>query len=337
MAASDRRPQISVAPMMNVTDRHCRYFLRMLAPDVRLYTEMLPAQAVLRGDGAELLRFDAAERPLAVQLAGREPRDLAEAARLAEDMGYDEINLNVGCPSNRVREGRFGVSLMLEPEVVAHCVEAVRRNVTVPVSIKIRTGIDEHDSFEFLAEFIGVVAGSGCETFVIHARKALSRGLSPRQNLVVPALRYDLVYRLKATYPQLRVIINGGIRTIGEIAAHLEHVDGVMLGRKAADEPYFLTEIQRVFFGASVGSCPPKRTEVVAEMVEYARREMAGGARLHHITRHMLGLFHGVPGARDWRRYISRNACRHMARPEVLLDSLACFRRGRTGQKDRAF
>ncbi len=322
--------------MMKITDRHCRYFLRMLAPDVRLYTEMLTAQAVLRGDRVRLLRFDAAEHPLAVQLAGRNPGELAEAARVAEDMGYDEVNLNVGCPSGRVRDGGFGVCLMLEPEVVARCVAAVRHRVQVPVTVKIRTGIDEHDSFDFLARFVDMVAAAGCDMFVVHARKALSRGLSPRENLKVPALRYDLVYRLKASYPHLQIVLNGGVRTIKEIAAHLGHVDGVMLGRKAAEEPYFLTEIQRTFYSRPGRAGPPERGEVVAEMVDYARREMAKGTRLGHITRPMLGLFHGVPGARDWRRYVSLYASRQVARPEVLLDSLACLRGGGRSQAEQA-
>ena len=311
--------------MMEVTDRHCRYFLRLLAPDVRLYTEMITAAAILHGDRAALLRFDATEHPVAVQLAGRQPRELAEAAKIAADLGYDEVNLNAGCPSNRVRDGGFGAALMLEPELAARCIEAMCRATRVPVTVKMRVGIDTHDSFEFLTSFVETVAKAGCQTFIVHARKALSRGLSAHDNRTLPPLRYALVHRLKAERRDLRFVINGGIRTTAEIAAHLEQVDGVMLGRKAAEDPYFLTEVQRSFFDTGSGRSLPDRARVVERMYEYARQETTKGARLHHITRHMLGLYHGVPGARRWRRFLASHACRREASPDVLLHSLSSF------------
>jgi tRNA-dihydrouridine synthase A len=313
---------VSIAPMMDVTDRHCRYFFRVLAPGARLYTEMLTAQAVVHGDRAALLGFDVAEHPVAVQLAGQDPALLAEAARIAAGSGYDEINLNVGCPSGRVRDGGFGACLMLEPGLVARCVEAMSRAVAVPVTVKTRTGVDDHDSFEFLASFVRTVAGAGCRTFVIHARKALLEGLSPRENRVVPPLCYERVHRLKAEFPQLTVVVNGGITTLDGIAAQLTLVDGVMLGRKVAEDPYFLADVQREFLGGWNEGFPPDRAEVVARMYEYARREIGRGARLHHITRHMLGLYHGVPGARRWRRFLSGHVCRTDAPAELLLRSL---------------
>lgn len=309
--------------MMDVTDRHCRYFLRLLAPGVRLYTEMLTAQAVLNGNRAALLGFDAGEHPVAAQLAGRDPAELAAAARVVADFGYDEINLNVGCPSDRVSSGGFGACLMLEPQLVARCVDAMMQATDVPVSVKMRVGVDEHDSYGFLAGFVAQVAARGCRTFIVHARKAILRGLSPRQNLSVPPLRYELVQRLKADFPHLGIVVNGGIGSIAEIARHLQHVDGVMLGRKAAEDPYFLTEVQRHFFPAGDGRVVPDRAAVVRLMCDYARREMARGARLHHITRHMLGLYRGMPGARHWRRFLAVRAGSAQARPELLLDSLA--------------
>lgn len=311
--------------MMDVTDRHCRYFLRLLAPDVRLYTEMLTAQAVLKGDRAALLGFDVVEHPVAVQLAGRDPAELAAAARVVADFGYDEINLNLGCPSDRVSSGGFGACLMLAPQLVARCVEAMIASTDIPVSVKLRAGVDEHDSYEFLAGFVAQVAARGCRTFIVHARKAILRGLSPRDNLSVPPLRYELVHRLKADFPHLEIVVNGGIGCGAEIERHLQHVDGVMLGRKAAEDPYFLTEVQRRFFPAAGRAVVPDRAAVVRLMCDYARREMARGARLHHITRHMLGLYRGMPGARHWRRFLAVQARSAQARPEILLDSLAGF------------
>lgn len=319
------QPHISVAPMLDVTDRHCRYFLRLLSSGVRLYTEMISADAVLHGDRHALLAFDAAEHPLAVQLAGREPADLAEAARIAVDFGYDEVNLNVGCPSERVQGGGFGACLMLEPSRVARCVEAMTRAVNVPVSVKTRVGVDEHDSYEFLTGFINTVAQAGCRMFIVHARKAILRGLSPRQNLNVPPLQHALVHQLKADFPQLTIVLNGGITTATEIFRHLQEVDGVMIGRKVADDPYVLTGIQHRFFFPAGAPPPLQRAEVVHSMCDYSHRELSRGTRLHHITRHMLGLYRGEPGARSWRRFLSTQAASAQAPADLLLQSLSAL------------
>jgi tRNA-dihydrouridine synthase A len=315
--------------MMDVTDRHCRYFLRLLAPDVRLYTEMLTAEAVVHGDRAALLGFDPTEHPVAVQLAGHDPARLGEAARIAAGFGYDEVNLNVGCPSGRVRDGGFGACLMLDPALVARCVEVMSNAVSVPVTVKTRIGVDERDSYEHLAAFVRQVADAGCGTFVVHARKALLGGLSPRDNLRIPPLRHAVVHRLKADFPHLVIVINGGIGTVEDIAGHLGKVDGVMLGRKIADDPYFLTEVQHCFFGGRTTNALAERTAVVERMCDYARREVRAGVRLHHITRHMLGLYHGVPGARGWRRFLSECVSRADASPELLIRSLQAVGAGR--------
>lgn len=321
MTAQFPQPSIAVAPMLDVTDRHCRYFLRLLAPGVRLYTEMIVAAALLHGDRRSLLAFDASEHPLAIQFGGRDPAELAEAARIAADFGYDEINLNVGCPSERVSGGGFGACLMRDPSRVARCVEAMGRAVSLPVSIKTRVGVDECDSYEFLAAFIATVAQAGCGSFIVHARKAILHGLSPRQNLAVPPLQHALVHRLKADFPQLTIVINGGISTLEEITGQLQKVDGVMIGRKVADDPYFLASVQRRFFQTAAE--PPSRAAVVHSMCDYSRRELSRGARLHHITRHMLGLYRGIPGARRWRRFLSTHAVSARAPAELLLQSLS--------------
>jgi tRNA-dihydrouridine synthase A len=307
--------------MMDVTDRHCRYFLRLLAPSVRLYTEMITAQAILRGDRARLLAFDPAEHPVALQLGGSDPQDLAAAARAGADAGYDEVNLNVGCPSDRVRDGRFGACLMAEPGLVADCVAAMAAAVRVPVTVKTRIGIDDRDDYAFLAAFVARVAAAGCRTFVVHARKAVLAGLSPHENRTVPPLRHDVVHRLKAEFPELCVVVNGGITTLDGIAAQLARVDGVMLGRKVAEDPYFLTAVQERFLGAPAGGAPD-RESVVRRMQDYAEREGLRGVRLHHITRHMLGLYHGRPGARRWRRFMSERAGQPDATPALLTGSL---------------
>ncbi len=317
---AENLPLLSVAPMMDVTDRHCRYFLRQIAPGLQLYTEMVSAAAVLHGDRQHLLGFDPAEHPVAVQLAGNDPAALAEASRIAAGFGYDEINLNIGCPSARVSSGRLGACLMAEPDLVARCVAAMRAAVTVPVTVKTRIGIDDHDDFAFLAGFVTRVAAAGCETFIVHARKALLQGLSPRANRSVPPLRHEVVYRLKQEFPQLRIVVNGGFDSLDGIAAALERVDGVMLGRKAADDPWFLAGVQARFHGS--GSLPD-RSAVVRAMHAYLGREQARGVRPHHVTRHMLGLYRGVPGARGWRRFLAERAGGDDATADVLLHSLA--------------
>jgi tRNA-dihydrouridine synthase A len=316
---------ISVAPMMDYTDLHCRFFMRMLSPSVRLYTEMVTAQAVIQGDRDRLLGFDPAERPLALQLGGSDPQMLARAAVLATPYQYDEINLNIGCPSDRVQTGHFGACLMAEPARVADCVHAMREVTSLPVTVKTRIGIDDHDDYEFLTDFVAATAAAGCQHFIVHARKAILAGLSPKQNRSIPPLRYEIVYRLKRDFPDLRIVLNGGIQTTGEVREHLAHVDGVMIGRKAYSDPFFLADLQAEFMtlpGEAVWQAPT-RVEVVRQMAGYTERQLRRGVRLHHITRHMLGMYSGRPGARRWRRYISEKAAQPGAGPEVLIDSLS--------------
>jgi tRNA-dihydrouridine synthase A len=315
--------RISVAPMMDCTDRHCRYFLRLISPHVRLYTEMVTAAAIVRGDPDRLLRFSPAEHPLALQLGGSDPELLAAAVSKAAVHGYDEINLNVGCPSPRVSEGSFGACLMAEPGLVARCVGAMRAATPLPVTVKTRIGIDDHDDYGFLKAFVATVAAAGCGTFVVHARKALLSGLSPKENREIPPLLYPTVYRLKADFPELRILLNGGVDTLTAIQAHLAAgVDGVMIGRKAYADPYWLGEAEAAFLAPAGTWQRPKRSTIVRAMADYAAREMPLGVRLHHITRHMLGLYHGQPGARAWRRFLSTRGCAADAGPGLLLESL---------------
>ena len=302
--------------MMDWTDRHCRYFHRLLSPSARLYTEMVTTGAVIHGDRDYLLGFDPAEHPVALQLGGSEPDELAEAARIGADWGYDEINLNCGCPSDRVQKGRFGACLMLEPERVRDGLAAMREAVGVPVTVKTRIGVDDHDSEAFLHDFVGTVADSGVDTFVIHARKAWLSGLSPKQNREVPPLDYERVARLKTAFPQLKVILNGGIVDLDTAIRALETFDGVMLGRAAYQNPWILAEIQARL---DPGRAPHDRAAVIAEMAEYARRMAeTRDVRLQAVARHMLGLFHGQPGARSWRRGLSQNMHLDGAGPELL-------------------
>ncbi|MCC5860395.1 MAG: tRNA dihydrouridine(20/20a) synthase DusA [Gammaproteobacteria bacterium] len=306
---------LSVAPMMDWTDRHCRYFHRLLAPRARLYTEMVVADALLRGDAARLLAFDPAEHPVACQLGGSEPEKLAAAARKVEAAGYDEVNLNVGCPSDRVQPGRFGACLMREPALVADCVAAMRAAVAIPVTVKTRLGVDELDSDEYLLGFIDTVAAAGCEVFILHARKAWLKGLSPKQNREVPPLNYARAYRVKAAFPALTIVLNGGIRTPAEVAGHLGQVDGVMLGREAYERPWSLLAVHQRLFGSPTALT---REAVLEGMVEYAARERVQGTRLWSIARHLLGLYAGQPGARAFRRALSE-ACRDPAAgPDTL-------------------
>ncbi len=304
--------------MMDWTDRHCRYFLRLLSPHARLYTEMLTAASLIHGDAARLLQFNKEEHPVALQLGGCDPGMMSRASRLGELQGYDEININVGCPSDRVQSGQFGACLMGQPELVAACVAAMRDVVTIPVTIKTRIGIDDHDSYEFLRHFIDAVAAAGCETFIVHARKAILEGLSPKDNRSVPRLDYSRVYRLKQERPDLTIVLNGGITTIDQVREHLSHVDAVMIGRQAYQDPWFLTEIEQVFHATPV----PGRHEVIEQMAVYIEHELAQGVALKHMTRHLLGLFNGQPGARLWRRYLSENAHRPGAGIDVLYSAL---------------
>jgi tRNA-dihydrouridine synthase A len=310
----------SVAPMMDWTDRHCRYFLRLLSPSVRLYTEMVTAQALRFGDSDALLKFDPAEHPVALQLGGSDPAMMAEAAKLGARKGYDEININVGCPSDRVQSGQFGACLMGTPEVVANCVRAMRAAVDIPVTIKTRIGIDDHDDYDFLRRFVDANIEAGCQTFIVHARKAILEGLSPKENRSIPPLVYDRVYKLKSDYPALTVVLNGGITTIDEVRTQLEQVDGVMIGRQAYHQPWFLTELETAF---GCGDVPGSRREVIERMLPYVERELEGGALLKHISRHLLGLFAGQPGARAWRRYLSENAYKRDADARVIEQALA--------------
>jgi tRNA-dihydrouridine synthase A len=290
--------RLCIAPMMDRTDRHFRRLLRLLAPNARLYTEMITAKAVLHGDTARLLRFDRAEHPVALQLGGSDPTDLAGAARLGELAGFDEINLNVGCPSDRVQAGCFGAALMLEPERVAECVAAMSASVSVPVTVKTRLGVDEHDSYEFLCGFVRDVAEAGCDTFIVHARKAWLKGLSPKQNREIPPLDRPRVHRLKAEFPTLCIVTNGGLVTVSESLSELRHVDGVMLGRAACQDTWLVAELEALIFGAE----PPDEDEVLDEFVAYVSREVEEGTPLRSMTRHLLGLRNGRAGSRRWRR-----------------------------------
>jgi tRNA-dihydrouridine synthase A len=300
--------KLAVAPMMDWTDRHCRWFHRLLAPQARLYTEMVHANAVLLGDRHRLLGFSAHERPLALQLGGSEPHVLAQATRIAQDEGFDEVNLNVGCPSDRVQAGRFGACLMREPALVADCIAAMRAAVSIPVTVKCRLGVDEQEDYTSLLHFIDSVAATGCDTFVVHARKAWLQGLSPKENREVPPLRYEQVYRLKQERPALTILINGGITAVDAALAHLHHVDGVMLGRAAYHEPYVLHALHGALYAPDAALRP--RAELLRELEPYVRAELARGTALKHITRHVLGLFHGQPGGRAFRQVLSEGAHR---------------------------
>jgi tRNA-dihydrouridine synthase A len=307
--------------MMDWTDRHCRFFHRLITRRAVLYTEMVTAEAVRHGDRGRLLGFSPEEHPVALQLGGSDPARLAEAAAAGEGFGYDEINLNVGCPSDRVQEGRFGACLMAEPELVAACVAAMRARVTVPVTVKCRIGIDDQDSEADLERFIATVAGAGCRTFIVHARKAWLQGLSPKENREVPPLDYGRAYRLKAAHPELEIVLNGGIASLDEAEAHLAHVDGVALGRAAYQNPFLLAEVDRRLFGDE-HQAPPRRV-VLEALVPYVERHLAAGGRLNNVTRHILGIYHGRPRARAFRRHLSERAPRPGAGIDVLLEAMA--------------
>jgi tRNA-dihydrouridine synthase A len=307
--------------MMDWTDRHCRVFHRLLTRRARLYTEMLTTPAIIHGDRSRLLGFDASEHPLALQLGGSDPADLATSAKIGEDFGYDEINLNVGCPSDRVKDGRFGACLMAEPELVASCVDAMKRAVRIPVTVKCRIGIDDQDpevSLDALAR--GVIAACA-DVLIVHARKAWLNGLSPKENRDIPPLDYDRVYRLKTALPQVPIIINGGIGSLEEARAHLDHVDGVMLGRAAYQEPWRLLNVDPLLFGVSAPHATMK--DAFEAMVPYIERELARGTRLHAITRHFVGAFHAVPGARAFRRHLAEQGVKPGAGVNVLREAIA--------------
>jgi tRNA-dihydrouridine synthase A len=308
--------------MMDWTDRHCRYFMRLLSPNADLYTEMITAAAIHHGDSNTLLQFDPSEHPLAIQLGGSDPELMANAAQNAADAGYDEININVGCPSDRVQSGSFGACLMETPDVVADCYRAMSARVDVPITIKTRIGINENDSREYLRRFVDALVEAGCQKFIVHARIAILAGLSPKENRSVPPLNYERVFRLKQDLPELEIVLNGGVRDSKQVAEILDHVDGVMIGRQAYHDPYFLAELETRHLS---GQQAPDRSEIVERMLPYVERELAAGERLSRITRHMLGLFSGQPGARAWRRTISENAHKPDAGPEVLDRALAAM------------
>lgn len=314
----DRR--ISVAPMMDWTDRHARFFLRLISKHTLLYTEMVTTGAVINGDREKLLGFDPTENPIALQLGGSDPKALAECAKIGENYGYDEINLNVGCPSDRVQSGRIGACLMAEPELVSECITAMKKATSLPVTVKHRIGIDDQDSYEFVYRFVDVVAQSGCDSFIVHARKAILSGLSPKQNREIPPLIYDTVYQLKKDFPQLEIIINGGIRAIDESIQHLAKVDGVMIGREAYNNPYILATVDQRIFASEQASFT--RLEVAEQMLPYIEQHIVSGGRLQHISRHLLGLFHGQPNGKQWRRYLSENATKPTANSQVITDAL---------------
>ena len=310
--------RLCVAPMLDWTDRHCRYLLRLISPHTWLYTEMVTVGALLRGDRERHLAYNPEEHLVALQLGGSDPADLARCASLGEQWGYDEINLNVGCPSDRVQSGRFGACLMKEPALVADCVAAMAEAVDIPVTVKHRIGVDTRDSYEELARFVATVRGAGCRTFIIHARKAWLSGLSPKENREIPPLMYDYVYRIKRDFPQSTIIVNGGVRTVEETHVHLQHTDGVMLGREAYRNPWILAQLEAALWEHET----PDRRAITEAYMAYIQREMTKDVDLKHMTRPILALFQGVPGAKAWRRHLSEHAHRWVAGVEVVREAL---------------
>ena len=298
--------KVSVAPMMDCTDRHERYFLRLISKNVLLYTEMIVDEAINRGNKKKLLEFNINEKPVALQLGGSSPKLLSEASKIGEDFGYDEINLNLGCPSKKVEKNKFGACLMKEPNLVADCLSKMQSTTNLPITIKTRIGYDSVEDYENFYNFISILKSTGVKTFIIHARKAMLGKFTPKQNLNIPPLKYDYVYRLKKDFPNEEIIINGGITSIDEIKTHLNKTDGVMIGRAAYHTPYFLAEIENEIFG---NNDVPSRQEVIENLIPYIKEEIKKGTRLNQIMRHTLGLFHGQTGASYWKRYLSENMC----------------------------
>jgi tRNA-dihydrouridine synthase A len=307
---------VSVAPMMGWTDRHDRYFLRLISPNALLYTVMITTGALVYGKKLEVLDYSAEEHPVALQLGGSDPKELAECAKLAEQYGYDEVNLNCGCPSDRVQKGKFGACLMAEPDLVATGIDAMRQAVSIPVTVKTRIGIDNQDSYQFLLDFVGRIAEKGCDTFIIHARKALLNGLSPAENRTVPPLNYDRAYQLKKDFPHLNIILNGGIKTVESIQDALKNLDGVMIGREAYSNPYFLAQVEREIFG---NTAVRSRGEVLDSLMPYIERSLQNGIPLKDITRHILGLYQGLRGGRKWRQILSKEAYKPAANANTVL------------------
>jgi tRNA-dihydrouridine synthase A len=316
MTSTPSTHKFCVAPMMEWTDRHCRYFLRLISKRAFLYTEMVTAEAVLYGNRERVLGFSSEEHPVGLQLGGSDAIKLAAAAKIGADYGYDEINLNIGCPSDRVQSGRFGACLMAEPDLVAECVAAMGEAAALPITVKCRIGIDDQDAEASLDSFVDSVAAAGVRSFIVHARKAWLKGLSPKENRDVPPLDYGRVVRLKARRPELEIVLNGGIESLAAAKAHLGEVDGVMLGRAAYADPYLMAEVDRELFGSD--KTPPTRLEVLDRFLPYVEAELAKGARLNQMTRHILGLFHGQPRARAFRRHLAENAHLEGAGIEVL-------------------
>ncbi len=308
--------KLSIAPMLDWTDRHYRYFARLITRHTLLYTEMVTTGALIHGDRERFLEFDPSEHPIALQLAGSDPAALAQCSRMAEDKGYDEANLNVGCPSDRVQSGRFGACLMLDPDLVAACIHAMQATVSIPVTVKHRIGIDQDDSYESLHRFVSTVSATGCSTFIVHARNAWLQGLSPKENRDIPPLRYEIVQQLKQDFPQLEIIINGGIKTMDAAELQLQHLDGVMIGREAYQNPWLLAEVDRRLFGDD--HPVPSRHQIIEQLMPFVHQEFARGTPIGRITRHILGLFQGQPGAKAWRRHISENAHSKGATPELI-------------------
>lgn len=308
-----------IAPMMDWSDHHCRYFWRLLTREALLYTEMVTTGALIHGDRERFLHYNSEEHPVALQLGGSNPEELARCAQWAQEWAYDEVNLNCGCPSDRVQSGMFGACLMAQPALVADCVRAMKSACDIPISVKHRIGIDDMESYQQMLDFVAPIAEAGCGVFIVHARKAWLQGLSPRENREIPPLNYPWVYRLKQDMPELEIIINGGIRSLEEAEQHLAHVDGVMVGREAYQNPWMLAQVDARLFGMDSG--PDSRDDVLAGLLPYVRRQLDQGARLNHITRHVLGLYQGVPGARQFRRHLSENAYRPEAGLEVLSDA----------------
>ncbi|MDH5393116.1 MAG: tRNA dihydrouridine(20/20a) synthase DusA [Gammaproteobacteria bacterium] len=310
----------SVAPMLDWTDRHERYFLRLISHHALLYTEMVTTGAIIFGDRDRYLHYNNEEHPVALQLGGSDPGQLAECTRIAADYGYDEVNLNLGCPSNRVQNGSFGACMMAEPDRVAECLVAMQQAAKIPVSAKTRIGIDDKDSFDELVHFIGTLHEAGCNDFIVHARKAILKGLSPKENRSIPPLKYDVVYQIKQLFPQCHISINGGVKTLQQVTEHLKQVDGVMMGREAYHNPYLLADIDRVLFDDHHQVL--SRHQLVESMFPYIENEMQKGVRLHSIVRHMLGIFQGVKGTKAWKRYLSESVQRTDAGIEILKTAL---------------
>lgn len=315
-----QKHRFSIAPMMDWSDRHCRYLWRLISSHSRLYTEMVTTGALINGDQQRFLQYNPEEHPLAIQLGGSDPKDLAACARLAEDWGYDEVNLNCGCPSDRVQNGMIGACLMAHPQLVADAYQAMQDAVDIEVTIKHRIGIDDMDDYQGMVDFVGTIADKGCKTFIVHARKAWLQGLSPKENRDIPPLIYPNVYRLKEDFPQLTIVINGGVKTLDNTLQHLELVDGVMIGREAYSNPYLLANVDKQLFEDDHRIL--SRIEVAERYIAYCQQEIENGTRLHHLSRHILGLFQGEKGARAFRRHISENAHLDGANTDVLVDAL---------------